>query len=94
MKANEFLPDHIDHIDQNERDGVVIRKGTVGAFLLNAQQWIDSGTDSAQRCAAERDIVEALPALHALRLFEVLSVRDTGLQQLIDRHLPAPTGAR
>lgn len=80
MRAEDILPDHQDHA---EIHGVTVRKGTVGAFLANARVWCDPSTDPAQRRHAERDMFDALPALTALGLFDVLSVRDPGLRQLL-----------
>ena len=84
MRAEDLLPDH-----QNMHqfpDGTIIRKGTVGAFLVNAKVWGDPVAVPAQRAEAERDILDALPALRALGLFEVLSVRDAALQRFVDTH--------
>jgi len=83
MRAEDILPDHLDQV---ERQGVVIRKGSVGAFLANARAWCDPAADAMQRAAAERDILKALPALRALGLFEVFSIRDTALQRLVETH--------
>ncbi|MCU1773679.1 MULTISPECIES: hypothetical protein [Pseudomonas] len=81
MKANELLPDHV---DSREINGVVVRKGTVGAFLINAKVWLDSSSDSTQHQQAERDMVESLPALRALGFLDVFAARDPALQKLID----------
>lgn len=83
MRAADILPDHV---NQGTFNGVSIRKGTVGAFLANARVWTDPSTRANERTAAENDIVEALPALRALGLFDVLAIRDTGLQALVDLH--------
>ncbi|MDL0434110.1 hypothetical protein QPM17_23550 [Marinobacter sp. TBZ242] len=83
MRAEDILPDHLNQIEQ---DGIVIRKGNVGAFLANAKCWSDPAATPQARDVAERDIVEALPVLRALGLFEVLSVRDPKLQRLIESH--------
>lgn len=82
MRAEELLPDEQ---NQGQFQGVTVRKGTVGAFLINARTWLDTGNSGAQRTEAERDIIAALPALHALGLFELLQVRDAKLQELISR---------
>ena len=82
MRAEDLLPDHQNHFQFS--NGTTIRKGTVGAFLANAKVWSDPTSESAQRLAAEHDIIEALPALRALGLFEVFSVQDSALQRLID----------
>lgn len=81
MRAEDILPDEQNLI---ERNGVLIRKGSVGAFLANARIWCAADTVPAQRKAAERDILDALPGLRALGLFEVFSVRDAELRRLID----------
>lgn len=83
MRAEDILPDHMNQI---ERDGIVIRKGNVGAFLINAKRWCEPTTPPDERTTLERDILEALPVLRALGLFEVLTVRDPALQQLIESH--------
>ncbi len=83
MRARDILPDHV---NEDKREGVVIRKGTVGAFLVNARVWVDPNSDLVGRQIAERDIIEAIPALRALGLFEMLAIRDAGLRQLIDSH--------
>ncbi len=82
MKAQDILPDEF---NQRELDGVAVRKGTVGAFLVNARTWCDANSTARQREGARRDIVEALPALRALGLFSVLSIRDPALRELVDK---------
>jgi len=77
MRAEDVLPDHI---NQTQLHGVTLRKGTVAAFLANARLWCDPQTATADRAAVERDMSDALPALRALGLFELLEVRDAGLR--------------
>ena len=62
---------------------MTVRKGTVGAFLANARLWLDDSSGIAERTMAERDIVDALPALHALGLFDIVQVRDAALRELV-----------
>jgi hypothetical protein len=81
MRAEDLLPDHLDH---TRIDGVLVRKGSVGAFLANARIWSDGDADA--RAQAERHIVEALPALRALGLFEVLEIRDPRLRAFVAGH--------
>lgn len=83
MRAQDMLPD-----DQNqiERDGVVVRKGTVGAFLVNAKAWRDAAPGSDAHRLAEQYIVEALPALRTLGPFDVLAIRDAALRALVEAH--------
>ena len=78
MRAEDLLPDGQNQIDLA---GTTVRKGTVGAFLVNARTWLDPQADAAQRLQAATDMQDALPALAALGLFEVLEVRDPTLRQ-------------
>lgn len=77
MRADQLLPDSI---NEAQRHGVTIRKGTVGAFLVNARVWCDAAASDAERATAAADIADALPALHALGLFDVLEIRDPALR--------------
>jgi hypothetical protein len=63
-KANDILPDDI---DETRMDGISVRKGTVAAFLVSRIR-IAAKTSSGECSEAERDIVEALPALRAVEL--------------------------
>ena len=83
MQAKDIRPDGQNQV---ERNGVVIRKGSVGAFLANARIWCDPDADVALRVIAEKDIIDGLPALRELGLFELLSVRNAALERLIDAH--------
>ena len=85
MKAKDVLPDGK---DQGSFNGVAVRKGTVGAFLANARVCCDPGAPDQAAAAARRDIEEALPALRALGLFEVLQVRDPALRAWIEARAP------
>ncbi|MCK9744157.1 hypothetical protein LT697_21760 [Pseudomonas syringae pv. syringae] len=67
-------------------DGQVVRKGTIGAFLVNAQIWGDPHTTSAAQADVERDIIGALPALRSLGLFDICTARNEALQRLIEAH--------
>ena len=80
MRAEDVLPDQQ---NQSQFNGITVRKGTVGAFLANARLWLDDTGGSAERSSAERDILDALPALHALGLFDILQVRDAALRELV-----------
>jgi hypothetical protein len=86
MRAEHFLPDHVDHVDFN---GVTIRKGTVDAFLANALAWTDPASTEAARAAAATDIIAALPALRAVGLFDVFEIRDVRLRAWMDSQIDA-----
>lgn len=81
MKAQDVLPDDRDSADFQ---GVTVRKGTVGAFLANSRLWCDANAAPQARECAGADLREALPALRALGLFEVLEVRDPALRRWLE----------
>lgn len=81
MRAHDILPDHL---DEARIDGVAVRKGSVAAFLANAHTLTDPRTDNATRAEAEQHIREALPALRAVGLFEVLEIRDARLRAWVE----------
>ncbi|RON47169.1 hypothetical protein [Pseudomonas frederiksbergensis] len=81
MRAEDLLPDDL---NQGEFNGTTVRKGTVGAFLINARVLVDPLSSDEQRRQAEQDIIEALPALRALGLFEILQLRDEQLRRLCE----------
>jgi len=87
MRAEDVLPEHI---NRDQFNGVTVRKGTVGAFLANARMFLDPGTAAASRDEIERHMIEALPALNALGLFEVFEIRSAELQAFVAEHLPMP----
>jgi hypothetical protein len=86
MRAEQFLPDDVDQIDLR---GTTIRKGTVAAFLVNARVWGDASASEKARAEAETDMLEALPALHALGLFDVFDIRDPALRDWMRAHRSA-----
>ncbi|UVE68158.1 hypothetical protein L2Y90_29070 [Burkholderia pyrrocinia] len=81
MRAEQMLPDHADRIDAG---GTTIRKGTIGAFLTNARVLTDPDATPADRARAETDTIDALPALRAIGLFDVMEVRDPALRAWLD----------
>jgi hypothetical protein len=84
MRAEEILPDHIDRAKIN---GVLVRKGTVAAFLVNCRIFLDPAAGATRRDEAEVLMVEALPALNALGLFEVFTARAPALRAFVVQHL-------
>jgi hypothetical protein len=82
MRAEDLLPDDVNH---GQFNGVTVRKGSVGAFLVNARVLSDPAASAESRAAAERDILSALPALRAIGLFDVLQVRDERLRALVEK---------
>jgi PPOX class probable FMN-dependent enzyme len=80
MRAQDILPDDV---NDTSFKGVSMRKGTVAAFLANAAAFADPALAGAARDTVLRDIDEALPALHALGLFDVLEVKHPQLRALV-----------
>ncbi|MET4575027.1 hypothetical protein [Ottowia thiooxydans] len=81
MRAQDILPDHADEMQIN---GLTVRKGSVGAFLVNARALSDPAVTGAAREAFLSDIEAALPALRALGLFDVLEIRDPQLRAFVE----------
>ncbi len=79
-RPQDVLPDEV---DRTEIDGIVMRKGTVAAFVRNALRWTDPDTGDAERAALTDAIVEAVPALRALGVLAVFDIRDARLRALI-----------
>jgi hypothetical protein len=86
MQAKDILPAGMNH---SEFNGVPVRKGTVGAFLANARVCTDAKASPEAVADARRDIQDALPALRALGLFDVLELRDPGLRAWIQTLMPS-----
>jgi hypothetical protein len=86
MHSSELLPDDINSININ---GVKVRKGTVGAFLVNASAWLSPDVDLTAKAMIEKDIIDALPGLQVLGLFDLLTINDVGLRTLVQEHLMA-----
>lgn len=84
MRAEELLPDHINEARLN---GVSIRKGTIGAFLVNASVILNPDAGEDERAQAYRDVEDAIPALQALGVFEIFQVRDPDIRRFIDQNL-------
>lgn len=86
MKAEDILPDDVNLANFG---GLQVRKGTIAAFLANAQTFLDKGSSDAERHNAENLMIQALPAMRALKVFEVFQITDGGLRELISQHLGA-----
>lgn len=80
MKAHEMLPDGQNTV---QVDGVTVRKGSVGAFLASWRICRDEAETAATREQARQDLLELIPALRTLGLFEVFEARDPALRQWI-----------
>lgn len=86
MQAQDVLPDGQDFVVRN---GLPLRKGSVGAFIVNAQLLQDPNASADAKQAAERDLIALLPTLEALGLFDVFELRSLTLRDKVARHRAA-----
>ena len=94
MQAKDVLPDGQDFF---VKDGVTLRKGSVAAFVGNAQVLQNPDASAQARQDAQRDLVSLIPVLEALGLFDVFELRSPALRAEVARHRaalsPAPVAA-
>ncbi|GAB2852201.1 hypothetical protein GCM10027277_20690 [Pseudoduganella ginsengisoli] len=76
MQAHDILPAGASTAQFN---GMEVRKGTIAAFLANARCWLNPDSTTAERAQAETDMAQALPAMAAIGVFDVLLPRDPHL---------------
>ncbi|MQA38709.1 hypothetical protein [Rugamonas aquatica] len=86
MRAQDILPDHV---NTGEFNGVTVRKGTVGAFLANARTLQAEDSTEKTRDEARADIIDAVPAMAALGIFDVFEISDPALRELVAQRRPA-----
>lgn len=82
MRPEDLLPDTVNCA---QVDGMTIRKGTIAAFLQNVLRWMDPGTDENARKALVEEMVDVMPALHAVGVFDVFELRDETLRVLLTK---------
>ncbi|MBC3765568.1 DUF7709 family protein [Neptunicella marina] len=78
MQPSDLLPDNQNFAQIN---GVNVRKGTIGAFMLNCNNWLDPTMSQYQRAELEQEIRDSIPALKALGIFDFFQLKDLKLQQ-------------
>lgn len=83
MKAEQLLPDHV---NSGEFQGITVRKGTVGAFLINVKLLQKAGIEAIEREQLLTEMREAIPALQALGLLDVFEARDPALRNFIEKY--------
>jgi hypothetical protein len=81
MKAADVLPDGVDAL---ERNGKVLRKGSVAAFIANAKALEAPDTPPDVRRAAEADLRELVPVLVEVGVFDVFEVRSPGVRAIVE----------
>jgi hypothetical protein len=81
MRPQDVMPDHENEIALGD---CVVRKGTVAAFIANALVLTEPTAPAEARRRAEEDLRALVPALRALRIFEVLAIRDSAIRRLVE----------
>ncbi|HEX4419414.1 MAG TPA: hypothetical protein VH165_15990 [Kofleriaceae bacterium] len=82
MRPQDILPDHVNEISIGD---LQVRKGSVAAFIANALIVTDPQTSDAERAEAEQHLTQLVPALTALKLFEVFEIRNPHVRALVGR---------
>ncbi len=91
MKAVDILAEQEGH---TERNGIIIRKGSVAAFLANAELLQNTDLSAQQKAQIIADIQELMPALIAIKLFDVLAIRSAaGQPDYFARQAPPSEGS-
>lgn len=70
--------------DSTEINGVVVRKGTIGAFLANARALSAMPTDSPRREPLIKELRDSARTLEAIGLFDIFEFRSPELAELIN----------
>jgi hypothetical protein len=80
MRPEDLFPSDVDSV---EVDGIMVRKGSIAAFIHNALalDLLDPENEEYERAAAE--IRSLAPALEAVRVFEVFSLRSDRVAQIV-----------
>lgn len=78
MQPSDVLADNQDITQIN---GVTVRKGTMGAFMLNCLGWLDEANSPQLRAGFEQDIRASIPQLQAMGIFDFFQLKDAKLQQ-------------
>ena len=85
MKPKDILPDEVNSV---EKDGVIIRKGTIGAFTENIRIIESSHESERAYNEASADLLRLIPALQKLRFFDFYSVKSARARKLIQQAYP------
>lgn len=90
MRAEDILPDNI---NQRTESGVTVRKGSVAAFMANVRIMQQSRPKDLEYVLAWQHMMELLPGLLALGVFEIFEIRDEGIRGQIERAIQLLGGA-
>lgn len=90
MKPSSILPDNINNVEIN---GQSLRKGSVAAFLANVSI-IENDPDTTGQAYTEavKDMLELVPALELLGVFNHLALRSENIKTMILQTWPDMAG--
>ncbi len=80
MRAEDILPDNETFV---KKDGALLRKGSVAAFIANAKILLDSQSSLEECAIAEKDLIDLIPTLKAVGLFDIFEVKSEKIKKLI-----------
>ena len=80
ISPENVLPDGADHA---ELGGVVVRKGSVAAFVANARNLEELEHDSAAYRATVAEMERLVPVLRAVGLFDVFEPKSEPVRRIV-----------
>jgi hypothetical protein len=81
MKPEDVIPDNQNTV---EAQGLTVRKGSVAAFVANVLIICDPTSSPTERQEAQAHMIALVPALSAVGVFEVFSIRDPDIAALVE----------
>lgn len=81
VRAEDFLPDDV---SSREFNGVVVRKGSMGAAIANAKILASPKSTVQEKEAAKEMLKELAPALVAIGVHEHLTWKNPEIQKIFD----------
>lgn len=85
MKPSDVLPDSINSVQKN---GLTIRKGTIGAFTVNLEILEKAQEGDEEYREAEADLLSLVPALKELRFFDFYDLKSERAKKIIQKNFP------
>ncbi|GIZ95975.1 hypothetical protein TTY48_05870 [Tsukamurella sp. TY48] len=81
VRPEDVLPD-----DQNTADfgGMALRKGTVAAFVRNAQRFDELPDDAPEAAELKQALSEAVPQLRAIGVLDVFAPVSPRIRAIVD----------
>jgi hypothetical protein len=80
MKSIDVLPDNQNAIVKN---GVTVRKGSVAAFIANAEIILNEASSAEEKSLATADIKELIHMLEAVGVFKVFELKSDRIKDII-----------